>query len=447
MTSSSPASSISVEHYTEKLDGSTSPSSSTEDPEFDPESDLEDFDNVPVIKQEDNAELLPMYTCILCNNGEELVGIDDLDLLQYDLEKLLTTNALRTRFFLGQYTQADNDDKKANDNKTGKTKRPEYKELKHGLRVPKTRPNEYAYYEDTPKIKVPRYSNFEKFWSTVEPYCAPVGKDNLAFLDTFIQEQENAQPNDSIIPEVGEYFTKSWSDELMDDEENFCTLIIKKIQDTKEQDTVSIIEKLGGKTTERLLAATIYDKALKAAEAEAETTSCTETGKAHAKSDEIKTTKDADPTSHDGYDGCPKVAASLGKRLEKVLFEEGILTKNDVEKGPEDDDIIKEIKKCKEELLTINAHNVVELKKLRSAVVKNIEFNELQNELNTVDKQILELYNSYVVTHAQDEDKDIEKVFPEPMRPELASKANALFQQRYMLDNKINDMADTLYYC
>lgn len=33
--------------------------------------------------------------------------MDDLDQLQQDLEKLLCTNAIRTRFFLGEYSQAE----------------------------------------------------------------------------------------------------------------------------------------------------------------------------------------------------------------------------------------------------------------------------------------------------------------------------------------------------
>lgn len=43
-------------------------------------------------------------------NGEEAVAMDDLDQLQQDLEKLLSTNAIRTRFFLGEHSQSDQKD-------------------------------------------------------------------------------------------------------------------------------------------------------------------------------------------------------------------------------------------------------------------------------------------------------------------------------------------------
>lgn len=43
-------------------------------------------------------------------NGEEAVAMDDLDQLQQDLEKLLSTNAIRTRFFLGEHSQPDQKD-------------------------------------------------------------------------------------------------------------------------------------------------------------------------------------------------------------------------------------------------------------------------------------------------------------------------------------------------
>lgn len=47
------------------------------------------------------------------------MAMDDLDQLQQDLEKLLCTNAVRTRFFLGECNQTDQkdsqQDKKAHD--------------------------------------------------------------------------------------------------------------------------------------------------------------------------------------------------------------------------------------------------------------------------------------------------------------------------------------------
>ncbi|CAG9771627.1 unnamed protein product [Ceutorhynchus assimilis] len=412
-------------------------SSRTKEPKL---PDLKDFTNVPVIRQMDNARLVPKYTSILSKTVEEGVVMDDLDQLQHDLEKLLSTNALRTRFFLGEYTQADKDDKKTN--MTAKRKKPDertkFREVKGGIRFLKRDPfklNEHTY-KEIPKISLPRNDNSDKFWASIEPYCAPVSKDNVAFLDSLLQEF--SKEIDTKIPEVGEHYSKLWSDELLG-EEHSVGRPFKKIQD-KKNGVHSLIESFGSVLTQRLLAATIQDKVLEVGESasNAEATGSTKNGD-DCKTGENKTNKAEStrpkPNSH-------KVGTCLDRRLLKELVEQGILTKEDVQQEQPEDELLKEIKKCQDELFTINEYNLDELNKLRSAVLNDIHCNQLKDDLDKVDKQLLDLYNSFMVAVKQPAEGKDEKVFTEKMKTDFEIKANALLRQQHVLNREINSMTD-----
>lgn len=116
--------------------------------------------------------------------------MDDLDQLQQDLEKLLSTNALRSRFFLGEHSHSHSGHDRRHERLSLKRKRddiPKYKDMfvcsKNGLRVIKRDPfrsfSEKSF-KEIPKITLPRNDNSDKFWASIEPYCSPVSKDDIA---------------------------------------------------------------------------------------------------------------------------------------------------------------------------------------------------------------------------------------------------------------------------
>lgn len=47
---------------------------------------------------------------VLANSGEDTVSMDDLDLLQQDLEKLLSNSAVRIRYLLAEIGEIDKND-------------------------------------------------------------------------------------------------------------------------------------------------------------------------------------------------------------------------------------------------------------------------------------------------------------------------------------------------
>ncbi|KAF5305941.1 hypothetical protein FQR65_LT18642 [Abscondita terminalis] len=59
----------------------------------------------------------------------------------------------------------------------------------------------------------------------------------------------------------------------------------------------------------------------------------------------------------------------------------------------EDDKILLEIKKCAQELKSLNRRNISELRKLKSIVDKDVRRQSVENSLQAVDEQVIKTYN------------------------------------------------------
>ncbi|XP_066258855.1 transcriptional adapter 3 isoform X1 [Euwallacea similis] len=396
--------------------------------------DIKDFTHLPYIKQVDNATLLPKYTSVLLRSAEEGVAMDDLDQLQQELERLLSTNALRIKFFVGEYShgdQKDSHDKKGHDKVSLKRKRPDdksmkFKDSKSGLRLVKRdafKSFSEKSYKEIPKITLPRNDNSDKFWASIEPYCAPVNKDDVAFLDTLIQEfSKEIEIN---IPELGQHYSSSWSDDILNDEQSLSKTGGKRPSDFKKNGLQSMVDSFGSPYTQRLLSLT--ERVLKTSNPN---------GGNGGKNNKIK--PDFVKLKQFGS----KVGACLDKRLLNELVKQGILTNDDINRNVPEDEILTEIKKCQQELVTVNEYNLEELMKLRTDVMNDIHCNQLKDDLDKVDKEMLDLYNNIIVARMQDEGKDYGKGIPDKTIKEFESKANALLRQQHVLNREINSMTD-----
>ncbi|XP_050314042.1 transcriptional adapter 3-B isoform X2 [Anthonomus grandis grandis] len=401
--------------------------------------DIKDLSNIPVINQADNARVLPKYTALLLKTSEEGVSMEDIDQLQQDLEKLLCTNAIRTRFFMGEYTQADqkDGDKKNSERMSLKRKRPDeklkYKEIKNGLRLIKKGPfkafNDKTF-KEVPKITLPRNDNSDKFWASIEPYCAPVTKDDVNFLDGLIQEF--SKEIDKKIPELGEHYASSWSGELMNDEQNLGKSNAKRHAEIRRHGMQTLVHSFGAPHTQRLLHL-IQEKASKIDELK----SCGNKQNG-SKTKKIKSSEISELKQHIGQ----KIGFCIEKRLLRELVEQGILTQDVMYRDIPDDEILTEIKKCQQELLTVNKYNVDELHKLRTAVLNDIHCNQLKVDLDKIDKEVLDLYNNIKMARMQEEGKDYDQVFTVKMIAEYERKANALLRQQHVLNREINSMTN-----
>lgn len=107
------------------------------------------------------------------------MGMEDLDQLQQDLEKLLSTCAVRYRMLRAEI---DEDKKEEKGKASVKRKRPDDKlkarESKNRVRILKAKHYGLQLKAETPKL--PRSDIADKFWQTVDSYCPDVTKDDIA---------------------------------------------------------------------------------------------------------------------------------------------------------------------------------------------------------------------------------------------------------------------------
>nr|CAI5832439.1 unnamed protein product [Callosobruchus analis] len=141
-----------------------------------------------------------------------------------------------------------------------------------------------------------------------------------------------------------------------------------------------------------------------------------------------------------------KLGTCLDRRLMKELMEQGILSLEDLAKAAADDEIMSEIKKCQQELKSMNKYNLEELTKLKAIVLDDLRCIELKEKLEKVDKQVLDLYNKILVARkaaqTQDGDEFDRAVFNEQIAKEFEAQADALLKQQFDLNNESNGMTE-----
>ncbi|XP_044764990.1 transcriptional adapter 3 isoform X2 [Coccinella septempunctata] len=380
---------------------------------------------IPFIRISQNASCLAKYTNVLTRSSEDGITMDDLDALQQDLEKLLTNCALRNRFFRAEIESIDKvEEKRDKRGKQTSLKRKrqddkmKFKDIKNGTRIVKkhglgvnnfivdTPPLRH----DIPKVALPKNDTSEKFWASVEPFCAEIQKDDVAFLDTLIEEC--SKEITIKVPDIGEHFTSEWSDELLFEEQNVTST---KGNEFKKNGFSAILDSLSNPKTQSLLST-------------------------------LPATLDKFRVSDLGIFKNYSRKGCMEKRLKKELIDQGILSVEDLQKTTPEDEVLLEIKKCQHELITVNEYNKMELHKLRNSVAKDMKRQEVKEALNRCDNKVMELYNKILLAKQkalQNEDEDVDKqLVNEQITKDFESEADSLVEQQYILNRELLDLTD-----
>ncbi|XP_071054596.1 transcriptional adapter 3-A [Onthophagus taurus] len=402
----------------------------------------------PVIKQSDNAKILPRYTGILSRPVDDGVSMDDLDQLQQDFEKLLSTSAVRNRLLRSEVESMDKVEKKGKpiEKSSLKRKRPDeklkYKDTKNGSRLFKTKQynppingfmGEHSTKHEVPKVILPRNDTSDKFWSSIEPYCADVTKDDVNFLDDLIQEC--SQDINVKIPEIGEHYAMEWAESTLNQEQNLSTLgkptktkSINFSNDLKKSGLNAMVDTFSSPLTQRLLAGLLEEKVLK------------------SYPNSISKLKASDFTLKNNNG--PRGGMCLDRRLRKELMEQGILDVDDLPKTfPPEDDILLEIKKCQQELAVVNEHNIKELEKVRTMVAKDLRKQEIKMALSKVDNKVMAMYNTLLTAKqkhvsATDDEEGFDKQNNRLLPRECEEEANKLIKQQMMFHRELSELTN-----
>lgn len=360
----------------------------------------------PHVKSSDNTEMLPCYTSLLTKPVEEGINMKDLDQLQQELEKLLSMCAVRTRSLYFELDLIDKNEER-HEKKVKAFDRPsspKIRKIEEKKYVKETKPfkilknvHDELPKLEVPKVTIPKNDTKSKFWLSVDPFCSPIDSDDIAFLDDLIQEVNT--DIDIKIPPLGPHYSLNWNGDTVSS--HFQGGIVNfqhsknKLVSMLTDDTFFKNQKNGfcnkdSYTTSLLLplaSALLEEKVV---------------NNFPNTQEKMEKFKDL------GIRNLNNTSVCLDKRMRKELVDLGILNSVEEDMKPasnvysEDDQILEEIKKCQQELVTVNEHNKRELNNLRFLIDKDMVRQELNEKLDKVDSQIMDVYSRLLTSETKD---------------------------------------------
>ncbi|XP_075288716.1 transcriptional adapter 3 isoform X3 [Opisthocomus hoazin] len=189
-------------------------------------------------KSVDHVKVCPRYTAVLARSEDDGIGIEELDTLQLELETLLSSASRRLRVLEAE-TQilTDWQDKKGDrrllklskDHDVGasvKHGKPKKQKLEgkggHGAGPGPGRPKsknlqpkiqEYEFQDDPIDVpRIPKNDAPNRFWASVEPYCADLTNEEVRVLEELLKPPEDEAEHYKI-PPLGKHYSQRWAQE------------------------------------------------------------------------------------------------------------------------------------------------------------------------------------------------------------------------------------------
>ncbi|KAM7040706.1 transcriptional adapter 3 isoform 1-T1 [Acridotheres tristis] len=189
-------------------------------------------------KSVDHVKVCPRYTAVLARSEDDGIGIEELDTLQLELETLLSSASRRLRVLEAE-TQilTDWQDKKGDrrflklskDHDVGtsvKHGKPKKQKLEgkggHGTGPGPGRPKsknlqpkiqEYEFQDDPIDVpRLPKNDAPNRFWASVEPYCADLTNEEVRVLEELLKPPEDEAEHYKI-PPLGKHYSQRWAQE------------------------------------------------------------------------------------------------------------------------------------------------------------------------------------------------------------------------------------------
>ena len=219
----------------------------------DTSSEGSEMTTLPVIKMIDNSKVLPRYYSILQRNAEDGITMEDLDILQLELEMLLSSVVVRSRILQEEISNLSaSEERRDRRSKSGKG----LALLDKKLREDKLKPKEIGLKSQSPlpakllkqravgssanqmvpnpheivrvegsksdghtKLLLPKNDTLNKFWASVDPYCADIIPDDIKLLEELIAKHGDIGEFKKI-PPLGRHYSVTWAhNDLMQEEE------------------------------------------------------------------------------------------------------------------------------------------------------------------------------------------------------------------------------------
>ncbi|XP_052229762.1 transcriptional adapter 3-B-like [Dreissena polymorpha] len=382
----------------------------------------------PELESVDHVKQCPRFTSVLSRSEAETVVLEELDGIQVDLETLLNSAGKRLKVLeneiqiLQNWQERTGEVKPVSKGKGGKqpetpskrgkaTEDKPSKKFKDAVGRPvipvasklKSKMGQIKAPEfdrvDSPPLelaKLPKNNAVNKFWASVEPYCADITPDNMQFLEDLMRSHED-DVEYLKVPPLGMHYTEKWAEEDLLEEQRQGS----KISDKRHGSNGLTLETNGasgllkstesslneespfGPLTQRLVSALIEDNIMAPMD------------------DEMEGDYNDSETLNESAAISPKELAKqlnlgnpahLEKRIKRELEEQGILEFDDEDEDDENDEILRELRAKQAELKEICALNTMATKQLYKLAKDRMEQQELKRKLATSDSEVMEAY-------------------------------------------------------
>nr|CAD7259387.1 unnamed protein product [Timema shepardi] len=221
----------------------------------------------PYIKVADNEHLFPRYFAVLNRSEEDGIGMEDMDALQLEMEAMLSA-VVKRNYILNDEIQVMNTAEEKRDKKNkasmskggppspGKRSKHHEKPVKKlkdvskpkdtnthsplSIKINKNKVTPGQNVASSPaqttpmsdphelpdqtkmgsrRVLVPKNDTPNKFWLSVEPYCADILPEDIKLLDMMIQEHDQDTDYQKI-PPLGRHYSLRWAQEDMLEEQD-----------------------------------------------------------------------------------------------------------------------------------------------------------------------------------------------------------------------------------
>lgn len=365
--------------------------------------------SLTVLKTADNGRHLPKYASLLKRTAEEGISMDDIDMLQLELETLLSSVVMRHRMLqeeIANLSSAEERrdrrsksgkslsllDKKVREEKfkpkeiSTKTQSPLhsklFKQKAVGGSANQTVPNVHEITrvegsKDAPKLLLPKNDTPNKFWASVDPYCTDIMPDDIKLLEELVATHSDISEFKKI-PPLGRHYSLIWAhNDLLQEEDAANPSREKKKSRTDVSHLIPKGDKkingIAGPLTQRLVSALLEENVYVA-----------------NNNTENKLFRDGDPPVL--RDLTIQNSINLELRMHKELVEQGILEPDAQKKNQDDDEILAEIKRCQQELSALSNHNVTQLRRLLNLAQEESKRQALKRKISTADNEVIEHY-------------------------------------------------------
>jgi len=378
-------------------------------------SDTEDSDEetvtLPDLRLLDYVKCLPRFTAITGRPDDNGVLMEDLDVLQMEMESLLNSVVMRSlnlqREIAGMTEKPTSPGKRSKQDDRSPKKLKDQGKLRDSHTPPLLKPIKIKSLskpaaEELPIDELPveqvktstaKNDTPNKFWASVEPYCAPFTEDDLKFVEELISSNQDDEEYFKI-PPLGRHYTFSWAEYDLHQEQKEGSRLgdKKKLANTNfgcddSQRLLDTASKQNGESnapppticgpiTQRLISALMEENIV---------TSLQDTMECEGQDENIKSA--SAPVTLNG----PQSVA-LERRIRQELEEQGILAADEANVAQADDEILTELRRCQAELKAISKHNLQQLNRLSELGQEEIKRQEVKKMLTAADAEVLDVY-------------------------------------------------------